>query len=657
VCGFCGFLDTTGSGSSTADEREAAVRRMNGTLVHRGPDGDGVWLDPAAPGLALAHRRLAIVDLSPSGHQPMTSASGRWVIVYNGELYNTAELRAELEAAGGAPPWRGHSDTEVLLEACATWGVDATLRRLVGIFALALWDRHERTLYLARDQMGVKPLYWGRMGAVLLFGSQPKALAAHPAFRADIDRDALTAYFRFGYVPAPFSIHKGIHKLEPGTLLTVRAGQEPERTVWYDLAAVARRGLADPLALSDDEATDALEALLQDAVARQMVADVPLGAFLSGGIDSSTVVALMQAASASRVRSFTIGFADAAYDEADAARAVARHLGTDHTELVVEPGHVLDAIPGLPEWFDEPFADSSQLPTLLVSRMTRASVTVALSGDGGDELFAGYNRYLWGERLWRRLKPLPRPLRQAAAGMLAMVPPRDWDRMAACLPAGMGGLRQPGDKLHKLATVLGAAGPDALYRRLVSQWPDPEALVPGGREPRGLLWDDGVAATMPGFVERMQYLDAATYLPDDILAKVDRASMAVSLEARVPFLDPRVVEFAWRLPRHQRLRGGTGKWLLRQVLHRHVPAALVERPKSGFAVPIGDWLRGPLRDWAENLLDAGRLARDGIVDPAPVRAAWAAHLSGTRNLQHQLWCVLMFQAWQDHWRSQPAGSI
>ncbi|MGQ9371635.1 asparagine synthase (glutamine-hydrolyzing) [Azospirillum sp. A39] len=648
MCGICGFLSDEGGGAAAA--MEAVLGRMNDTIRHRGPDGDGLWVDPEA-GVALAHRRLAIVDLSPLGRQPMASADGRWLVTYNGEIYNFRDLRAELEAAGHV--FRSQSDTEVLVEACAAWGVAAAARRLVGIFAFALWDRRRRELHLVRDPLGVKPLYWGRFGGTLLFASQPKALRAHPAFRGEVDRDALAVYMRHNYVPAPFSIYRGVAKLEPGCILTVRPGAEPERTVYWDLAAAVRDGRAGRLALSDEEATDRLEALLMDAVGRQMVADVPLGAFLSGGIDSSTVVALMQAQADRPVRTFTIGFHEAGFDEADAARAVAAHLGTDHTELRIEPRHALEVIPGLADWYDEPFADSSQIPTFLVSRMTRRAVTVALSGDGGDELFAGYNRYFWGAGLWRRLGPLPAGLRAAGAAAIRAVPPGGWDALFAPLPERLRP-RLAGDKLHKLAGVLGADGPDALYRRLITHWEEPDALVRGGREPHGLLWDEAVAERVPDFVERMQYLDAATYLPDDILVKVDRASMAVALEARVPLLDHRVVEFAWRLPLSQKIRGGKGKWLLRQVLDRHVPRALVERPKMGFGVPIDAWLRGPLRDWAEALLDERRLREEGLFDPAPIRTRWAEHLSGRRNWQYLLWSVLMVQAWKDRW--EPASS-
>lgn len=641
MCGICGFLGPGGSNDGGAAER--LVRRMADAIAHRGPDGEGAWSDPEA-GIALGHRRLAIVDLSPLGRQPMVSADGRWRISFNGEIYNYQDLRRELEADGVA--FRSSSDTEVLLEACARHGVAATLKRTIGIFAFALWDGAERTLYLARDQLGVKPLYWSEAGDTLLFASQPKALRPHPAFRADLDLDALTAYLRFGYVPAPLTIFAGVRKLEPGTLLTVRRGRPPELTAYWSLDETIYAARREPL-LDDEEAAEALEALLTDAVGRQMVADVPLGAFLSGGIDSSTVVALMQAQSARPVRTFTVGFREGGHDESAAARAVARHLGTDHTELTLNAAEALATIPDLAGWYDEPFADSSQIPTLLVSRLARGHVTVALSGDGGDELFAGYNRHVMGAALWPRLDRVPAGLRRTAAAALKAVPPGGWDRAFALVPEGRRP-RQPGDKLHKLATVLAAEGSDDAYRRLVSVWDAPEGLLRGGRDTRAA----GAGAMPAGLtvVESMQRRDMLGYLPDDILTKVDRASMAVSLEARVPLLDPRVVAFAWRLPPGQKIRDGRGKWLLRRVLHRHVPAALVERPKSGFAIPLDEWLRGPLRGWSEALLDRLDAAGGGALNAGPVRARWAEHLSGRRNWGQSLWCVLAFAAWHERWR-------
>lgn len=611
---------------------------MGQTIVHRGPDDGGVWMDEDA-GVGLVHRRLSILDLSPLGHQPMHSHAGRFVIAYNGEVYNFPELRAELEAHGCR--FNSHSDTEVILEGCATWGVAQTVRKLNGMFAFALWDRVDRVLWLARDRLGIKPLYWGWFDGLLVFGSELKALKAHGGWDAAIDREAVCAFMRHGYVPAPRSIWRGVNKLAPGTLLIARAGAAPVEECYWSAEEVARQGIAARAGhgVTRSEAVDQLDQLLRDAVGRQMVADVPLGAFLSGGYDSSVVAALMQAQSSQPVKTFSIGFSEQGYDEAPHAKAVAAHLGTDHTELYVQPEHALEVVPRLPRWYDEPFADSSQIPTFLVSEMTRGHVTVALSGDGGDELFAGYNRYRLASRIWKYLSPVPRPLRRGIGDLLRRVAPSRWDSLLAPI-----GLARAGDKLHKLADVL-ADSNDALYRRLVSQWPMPERVVQQVCEPAGILADPSLPCRIPDFLDRMQYCDLVTYLPDDILTKVDRASMAVSLEVRVPLLDHRVVEYAWTLPQSLKLRGRDSKWLLRQVLYRYVPRQLLERPKMGFGVPLDSWLRGPLRDWAESLLDANVLRQQGFLDPAPVRAAWADHLSGRRNLQYPLWTVLMFQAW------------
>ncbi|MBF0560768.1 MAG: asparagine synthase (glutamine-hydrolyzing) [Alphaproteobacteria bacterium] len=647
MCGIVGFIERAGASSDAAARR--VVLAMADSLRHRGPDDGGSWNDEAT-GVALGHRRLSVVDLSPAGHQPMTSACGRFVIVYNGEIYNAAEVRTELETAGQRPSWRGHSDTEIILEACAHWGVEAATKRLIGMFAFALWDRKERHMALVRDRLGIKPLYWGQFGDLFVFGSELKALRCHPGWRPEIDRNAITAFLRHNYIPAPHSIYRGVRKLEPGHILIVSPGSEPVITAFWSMEEVARSGQAERLDLSDADAIDRLESLLMDAVGRRMIADVPLGALLSGGIDSSTVVALMQAQSPRPIRTFSIGFREQGYNEAQHAKAVAAHLGTDHTELYVEPSHALEVIPRLPTMFDEPFADSSQVPTFLVSEMTRAHVTVALSGDGGDELFAGYNRYLFAAGMWRRLGLLPPLARRAFAGLIHRLSPQHWNRVFGLAPARWLP-PQPGDKLHKLAGIL-AGDADAFYLGLVSHWQEPETLVLGATEPRGLLWDPAVGRLVPDFIERMQYLDTRTYLPDDILVKVDRASMAVALEARVPLLDHRVVEFAWKLPPRFKIRHGQGKWLLRQVLHRHVPQALIDRPKMGFGIPIDSWLRGPLRDWAEALLDEGRLRAEGWLDPAPVRQKWREHLSGHRNWQYLLWDVLMLQAWLEH---QKAG--
>jgi asparagine synthase (glutamine-hydrolysing) len=650
MCGFAGFLG--GTTARAAGEARRVAGDMGRWIRHRGPDHSAVWNDSEA-GIALSHNRLAIVDLTPAGNQPMDSASGRYVISYNGEIYNHADVRRSLEAEGLAPNWRGHSDTETLLAAIEAWGVAPALERSSGMFAFALWDRRERTLVLARDRLGEKPLYYGWQGAgagrTFLFGSELKALARHPAFEGEVDRGALALFMRHNYVPAPHSIYRGIAKLPPGTFLTVRAAdREPRITPYWSGLEVAREGAANPLDLSPDGAVDALETLLTDAVGRQMMADVPLGAFLSGGVDSSTVVALMQAQSSRPVRTFTIGFNEKEYNEAEHAVAVARHLGTDHTELYVTADEARSVIPRLPAIYDEPFADSSQVPTQLVSALARRHVTVSLSGDAGDELFGGYNRYVLTQRLWRRLKALPRPLRGALAAALTTLSPAAWNRVAGVvqplLPA-RARLALPGDKIHKGAGVLASRSSAELYYGLVSLWRDPSAVVIGGEEPPTLLSGAGPSLEGLSEIERMMALDMMTYLPDDILAKVDRAAMSVSLETRVPFLDHRVVEFAWRLPLDYKLRGGKTKWALRRLLYRHVPAELIERPKMGFGVPIGDWLRGPLRDWAEHLLDPARLAAEGYFDPEPIRRVWADHLKGQVNMQYLLWCVLMFQAW------------
>jgi asparagine synthase (glutamine-hydrolysing) len=626
---------------------------MADTLRLRGPDDGGAWVDAEA-GIALGHRRLAIIDLSREGHQPMHSSCGRYVIVFNGEVYNYQDIRHELEqeSQGPALPWRGHSDTEVALAAIGRWGIEAAVKRFIGMFAFALWDRTERVLYLVRDRMGEKPLYYGRMGGSILFGSELKALRAHPAFKGQIDRDALALYLRHNCIPAPYSIYRGIFKLPPGTMLAVadRDASFPVPVQYWSAREAAEHGVAEPFAGSTEEAIITLDGLLRDAVRFQMVADVPLGAFLSGGVDSSTVVALMQAQSDRPVKTFTVGFKEAGYNEALHAKAVAACLGTDHTEVYVTPAEAMAVIPKLPALYDEPFADSSQIPTFLVSELARRSVTVSLSGDGGDELFAGYNRYFWGRSIWKKLGWMPQSLRAAAAAVLTLVPPRRWDRVFSAaghlLPSKIN-QRTPGDKIHKLAEVLAVESPEAMYRGLASHWKDPASVVLGASEPPTALTDRRLWSNLPDFTQRMMYLDTVTYLPDDILVKVDRASMGVSLEARIPFLDHRVVEFAWRLPLSMKVRDGQGKWLLRQVLYRYVRKELIERPKTGFGLPIDAWLRGPLRDWAEDLLDEKRLSEEGFFDPLPVREKWKEHLSGTRNWQHYLWDVLMFQAWAD----------
>ncbi len=634
------------------------VETMASLLRHRGPDDSGVWVDRES-GLALGHRRLSIIDLSPTGHQPMCSVCERYVIVFNGEIYNFQELRTELEGRGAVAGWRGHSDTEVLLAAIAHFGVEAAVKRCVGMFAFALWDREERTLTLARDRIGEKPLYYGWQGGVLLFGSELKALRAHPAFRAEIDRDVLALFLRHNYVPTPYSIYKGIYKLPPGTYLQVEhesaltysasSGTRGTPITYWSARDMAEAGLVERFSGSDGEAISELERLLRQSIAGQMITDVPLGAFLSGGVDSSTVVALMQGQSSRPVKTFSIGFHESGYNEAEYAKAVATHLGTEHTELYVTAKESLDVIPRLPAIWDEPFSDSSQIPTFLISELTRRHVTVSLSGDGGDELFGGYNRYFELRRIWNKLRHVPLALRRAMASAITSISPAALTRAATpLLRLAPRQFRYDnlGDKLHKLAEAIALPDPDAIYRfGLISHWKDPAAVVIRAAEPETLVTAKSQWPDIGDYTECMMWLDLVTYLPDDILVKVDRAAMAVSLETRVPFLDHRVVEFAWRLPLSMKIREGQGKWLLRQILYKYVPRELIERTKMGFGIPIDVWLRGTLRGWAEDLLDEGRLRREGYFHPAPVREKWAEHLSGRRNWAYYLWDVLMFQAW------------
>ena len=639
MCGIAGFIGAA-PGSDIGDIAEAMAK----SIAYRGPDDQGIWTDGECE-TALVHRRLSIIDLSAAGHQPMLSADERYVISYNGEVYSFQPIAAELAARGHK--FRGHFDTEVILESFAVNGIEATLKRMIGMFAIALWDRRDRTLTLMRDRLGIKPLYWAKFGNTFLFGSELKALRAHQGWTPRIDQSAVAAFLRHNYIPAPRTIYEGVYKLEPGTVLTLPWRGEPKISRFWDARSVARDCSHNPLEGSDAELTEQLESLLKDAVGRRMIADVPLGAFLSGGVDSSTVVALMQAAKSGTVKSFSIGFDIEGYNEAPHAAAVARHLQTDHTELTVTSKAALDVIPRLADFYDEPFADSSQIPTYLVSAMTRKHVTVALSGDGGDELFAGYNRYQLTQRFWRSLSLMPRAVRKGAAAALTAVRPDRWTQLLSALPSR---LRPPqaGDKVHKAAAVLRLDSADAVYRRLVSHW-EPSEIMPQAAEPRSILDDATVAKDFPDLLERMQFLDLVTYLPDDILTKVDRASMAVALEARVPLIDHRVVEFAWRLPENVKVRNGTSKWLLRQVLYRHVPPELIERPKMGFGIPLGEWLRGPLRDWAETLLNEQRLRQAGLLDAGMVRRYWADHLDGRRNWQYLLWDVLMLEAWRERW--------
>ncbi|MES2662032.1 MAG: asparagine synthase (glutamine-hydrolyzing) [Pseudomonadota bacterium] len=646
MCGITGFL-----GKNLTAESLNVIQKMNATVQHRGPNDSGFWHNEQNS-IFLGHQRLSIVDLSPAGHQPMVSSSERFVIVFNGEIYNHTMLRKELTCV-----WRGTSDTETLLAGIDAWGIENTLRKCIGMFAFAVWDKHENKLTLARDRLGEKPLYYGWQNNIFIFGSELKALRAHSAFVGNINRDAIALQLRYNYIPTPHSIYKGIFKLIPGTTLTIPIDCPkdflPKPIVYWSLKEIAEQGQNNLFNGSDAEAIALLDSQLRDSIAQQMIADVPLGAFLSGGIDSSTVVALMQVQSKQPIRTFSIGFHEANYNEAQHAAAVARHLGTQHTELYVTPQQAMDVIPRLASLYDEPFADSSQIPTFLVSQMTRQHVTVSLSGDAGDELFAGYNRYLLTSAIWRKVGKLPSTARHILSRFLLSISPNKWaqvlNSMDFLLPK-RARFSQPGDKLHKFAEILNVDSPEAIYHKLVSQWKNPEEIVLGAKEPV-TIHTSNEFSHLKNLEQRMMALDTLSYLPDDILTKVDRAAMGVSLETRVPFLDHRVVELAWRLPMHLKIRNGQSKWILRQVLYKYVPKTLIERPKMGFGVPIDTWLRGPLREWAEHLLNESRLKQEGYLNAAPIRKKWDEHLSGQRNWQYQLWNVLMFQAWLEENRT------
>ena len=624
MCGFAGFIGPEISKGSVLHKMCEAIR-------HRGPDDAGIWIDESS-GIGLAHTRLSIVDLSAAGHQPMSSHCGRYVIVFNGEIYNHNELRGLLEGQGIDVSWRGHSDTETLLACFAEWGIEKTLKATVGMFALALWDRHEQVLTLGRDRLGEKPLYWGWSDETLLFGSELKALKAHPAFNAQVDRNALALLLRYNSIPAPYSIYQGIQKLPAGHMVQIcqadGTGEAIMPKAFWSLNDVVEAGLATPFVGSDEEAVTTLEERISHSVTGQMLADVRLGAFLSGGVDSSTVVALMQQQSNKPVRTFAIGFNEPGYNEAQYAKEVAEYLGTDHTELYVGTEEGLAVIADLPTIYCEPFADSSQIPTYLVSKMARQQVTVALSGDGGDELFGGYNPYQFAPKVWRAIRRLPLSLRKVAVAVLSDVP----------VP----------DKLHKLLRVLPSANREAFYAALMSHWQHPQLAVIGAGTVPTTMNSPASWPRTDSFEHWMMAVDAKQYMSDDILVKVDRAAMANSLETRVPLLDHRVVEFAWQLPMHQKIRNGTGKWALREVLYRHVPREMIERPKKGFSIPLGQWLRGPLRDWAEALLEETRLRKEGYFHPAPIRKLWREHQDGRYDNALRLWSILMFQAWLEH---------
>jgi asparagine synthase (glutamine-hydrolysing) len=626
MCGLTGFI----APAASSEDLSRDVRRMRDALVHRGPDDAGEWIDADA-GVALGFRRLSILDLSAAGHQPMVSRSGRYVATLNGEIYNFEELRRELDGA-----WRGHSDTEVMLAAFDAWGVEAALQKFIGMFAIALWDRTSRRLMLIRDRMGVKPLYYGLAGSTFMYASELKALRQHPHFEGRIDRGALHLYLRYLYVPAPWSIYEGISKLMPGTMLTFDPSTRTiVTTTYWSAREAALRGVADRFEGTEEEASHELETLLRDAVRLRMVSDVPTGVFLSGGVDSSLVAALMQAQSDAPVRTFAMGFTDASYDEAPFAAAVARHLGTNHTEMYVTPEDAMNVIPKLPAMYDEPFGDSSQIPTHLVAQLARQHVTVALSGDGGDELFGGYNRYFVGQTFLQRVAALPRSMRPAVGRTLTAIAPRAWHRV------------------HKVARVLASDDRDAMYFELMSHWSD---VVIGGSEHPIPLTDRESWPPLGDPIERMMYFDQLSYLPDDILTKVDRASMAVSVEVREPLLDHRLVEFAWRLPLAMKVRGAKGKHVLRRVLDRYIPRPLIERPKMGFGMPLDAWLRGPLRDWAESLLDESTMRAQGWLNPKPIRAKWEEHINGNGDWKHYLWALLMLQSWLSNERAASTSS-
>lgn len=642
MCGITGFLDIRGGKL----QNRRIIAAMTQVLAHRGPNAEGMW--QSSDGVAnMGHRRLSIIDLSPTGAQPMLSMDGRYALIFNGEIYNFQELRDILLTEGAS--FVGTSDTEVLLMALIRWGGGLTLSRLNGMFTFAFWDDYERTMLLARDRFGEKPLYYGWQSGVFFFGSELKALARHPSFRREIDRDVLSLFMRFNYVPSPWCIFQGVHKLPPGHFLKVVPGKGAVASEAYwcfrDIAANRQVRQIDA---NDNGFIDELDTCLRKAVRMRMLADVPLGAFLSGGIDSSVIVALMQVQSSRPVKTFTIGFWEAPYNEAQDAACVARHLGTEHHEYYISNHECLDMIGRIPDYYDEPFADSSQIPTAFVSQFTSRHVTVALSGDAGDEFWGGYNRYIWTSRLWPRLQRIPRGVRRILANIIYQRSPAQWEDLLLCanrfLPSRLR-VRGGGEKMHKLALALAVRNPDEMYRSFVSQWQDPSVILCESHETRFL--DDHLAAVPSNldYIERMMYLDTLTYLPDDILCKVDRASMAVGLEVRVPFLDNNLVDLAWSLSNEVRLHRGISKWPLRQVLKRYLPEVAFERPKLGFGIPIGEWMRGPMREWVEDMLSDDRLRNGGFFQPEVVRKEWELHLSGRFNRQHSLWSILMFQAW------------
>lgn len=644
MCGIVGVLS-----SADFEITRNVFERMTDSMASRGPDDVGYWFDSNV-GISLGHRRLAIVDLSTAGHQPMVSTCSRYVMVFNGEIYNHACLRKRLDKCGIGIDWHGHSDTEVLLAGIRHWGFESTIKQCIGMFAIAVWDREANVLNLARDRIGEKPIYYGWLGKHFVFASDLSAFKVHPAFSAELNLQAVSLMMRHNYIPAPYSIYQGIHKLTPGACLSVSlSNPNPKPIPYWRVHDVILDGMANPFTGSPEEAVDALETLLMDAVANQMMSDVPLGAFLSGGIDSSTVVALMQAQSARAIQTFSIGFNEEGYNEAIHAKAVAKHLGTDHTELYASPKDALEVIPKLASIYTEPFSDSSAIPTFMVSQLARKHVSVALTGDAGDELFGGYSRYSSINSYWSKISKLPIPLRILASRCIQLLTKEQWSFLLQpvrpILPARFR-MQNLGEVAYKIANSLNWRDLNEVYQIAVSHWLPSELLYQSIDEPETAITNRNSVPPILG-IHRMMALDTLSYLPDDILCKVDRASMAVSLESRVPFLDHRVIELAWRFPLALKMRNGVSKWPLREVLYRHVPKSLVERPKMGFGVPLDSWLRGPLKDWAENLLDERRLCEQGVFKATPIRKKWAEHLSGKTNAQYLLWDVLMFQAWVD----------
>jgi asparagine synthase (glutamine-hydrolysing) len=662
MCGLAGMIS-----SKSIDGISNQVRLMTSLLSHRGPDDEGIWVEK---GVGLGHKRLSIVDLSINGKQPMHSHCGRYVIVYNGEIYNHLDLRKALDTEHVDLKWNGQSDTETLICCILHWGLEEALRRSKGMFALALWDKKEKKLQLARDRMGEKPLYWGWAGSDLIFGSELKALRSHSGFPNKICRSSLSQYLRFMYVPAPLSIHPEIYKLEPGSILSVNMPHPPiasklpvrpgekygsiEIKRYWDLNQVFEQG-SQAMIKEKFDAKKMLDITLQKAVKRQMISDVPLGAFLSGGIDSSTIVAMMQTQSNKPINTFTIGFNDVKFDESKYAAAVAKHIGTNHSEIMVTDIDALNVIPEIPNLYDEPFADSSQIPTFLVCRAAQQHVKVALTGDGGDELFAGYNRYLWREKIWKRFAFLPYKVRKTIGFSLNHVPIKFWDILgSAQVLVGSGDKKylQLGDKVKRMSNRLKTVQSDNdLYRSLISEWmPSDKLLIGANQEPLSLLDDPFPAVILNEPILQMMIQDMRTYLPDDILCKVDRAAMGVSLETRTPFLDPEVIKLATRIPTNMKINNQKTKWILRKVLDDYVPSELIDRPKAGFSIPIGDWLRGPLREWAEQLLSTERIDKEGYFNAFIVNSIWNEHLSGQRDWTTRLWAILMFQAWAEHWK-------